>query len=164
VIRRLGFPALAALASAMLAGCGGGGDAVPSGHLQVAARGFLPAVELERELGNGFRKSLYRLAVMDQQEDDAVDLGQPLPTGLVDDVRCSPAGPKRVLGRWRWRCTVRWLTRSGAPRRMAYSVQLMRWGCFAAAADPPLPPRHDSTIKTYTEDPRNALTSVRWGC
>jgi hypothetical protein len=164
VIGRLGFPALVALASAVLAGCGGGGDAVPSGHVNAVAHGFLPAVELERELGDGFRKSLYRLAVMGQDEEEAVDLGQPLPTGRVEGVRCNAAGPKPALAHWRWRCMVRWETRSGASRRMGYSVHLIPGGCFTAAADSPLPPRHDSTIKTYSEDPRNVLGSVRRGC
>jgi hypothetical protein len=157
--RRLVFVALAV--ALIAAGCGGD---TPSGRLTVAARGFLPATELQRELGNGFRHALYRVAVMSQQEGDALDLGQPLPAGLVDAVRCAPVGARPALAEWRWKCAVRWETVSGRTQRTAYDVRLTPTGCFVAAATPALPTRYDATIRTYGEDPLNAVTSVRRGC
>jgi hypothetical protein len=130
----------------------------------VAAHAYLPRPQLERELGNGVHHALYRLAVMSQRSDDAVDLGQPLPAGLVDQVGCRSGGPRPRRGPWRWNCAVRWETPNGRPRRTAYAVSLSGAGCFAAAAMPQLPSRYDATIRSYSEDPLNTLTSARRGC
>jgi hypothetical protein len=154
---------VAALAlAAGLSACGGGGHASPD---RAAAPRYLAGPDLERQLGNGFRAGLERLAAMSQPADDAADLGQPLPTGLLDRVTCGrlaarPAAPRP----WLWRCTVRWETAGGRPRRTAYDVRLLPTGCFAAGARPPLPPRRDATIKSFSEHPLNAIVSVRKGC
>jgi hypothetical protein len=116
-------------------------------------------------LGNGFRAGLDRLAVMSQPPDDASDLGQSLPTGLLDRVSCAAAAP-RPAGRapWPWRCTVRWETARGRARRTGYAVRVTAAGCYSAGADPALPPHRDPTIQTYSEHPLNTLVSVRAGC
>jgi hypothetical protein len=59
---------------------------------------------------------------------------------------------------------VGWKTAAGRSRRTAYNVGLTPGGCFVAGAAPALPSRYDATIRSYTEDPLNALVSTRRGC
>jgi hypothetical protein len=102
---------------------------------------------------------------MSQKSEDAMDLGQRLPTGLVHDVRCSSATPRPSSGGvWAWSCDVRWKTVEGRAQRTRYVVRLTRGECFAAGAAPRRQPRYDATIRTYGEDPLNALGSGRRGC
>jgi hypothetical protein len=116
-------------------------------------------------LGTAFRTGLYRLAVMSQQTEDAMDLGQRLPAGLVREVRCaSTAARPGGDGVWTWGCDVRWKSVAGRAQRTRYDVRLTRGGCFAAGAAPRRQPHYDSTIRTYAEDPLNALVSARRGC
>jgi hypothetical protein len=164
-LRALGATALL-LTAPVLSGCGGGAhadDHATTSALRPAG-GFLAAAELERQLGNSFRKGLYRLAVMSQKSEDAKDLGQSLPTGLLSIVRCRSAAPPPSAGAWAWTCDVRWKTVEGRVERTRYAVRLTRGECFAAGAAPPRRPHYDSTIRTYSEDPLNALVSVRRGC
>jgi hypothetical protein len=127
--------------------------------------GYLSAPDLERQLGNAFRKGLYRLAVMSQRSEDAKDLGQPLPTGLVDSVKCTANGSQPSGGRvWMWSCGVSWKSAEHHRERTRYTVRLSPGECFAAGATPERAKRYDSTIRTYSEDPLNALGSVRPGC
>jgi hypothetical protein len=159
-------PAAVALAAALVAaGCGGGGGSSEQGASAGAAPHFLSAAELQRGLGNGFRRALDQVAVMSQRGDDAVDLGQSLPTGLLDRVRCRPAAPRPTgAGAWRWGCDVRWQSAEGRPRRTRYDVRLRPNGCFRAGAKPRYHDRYDPTIRTFAEDPLNAIVSVRRGC
>ena len=154
------------LAAPVLAGCGGGDHA--SSDSQKVARpsgGYLSAPDLERQLGNAFRKGLYRLAVMSQKSEDAKDLGQPLPTGLIDAVSCTSSGPQPTGGRvWMWNCAVQWKSVEGRRQQTRYGVRLTPGQCFAAGASPARAKLYDSTIRTYSEDPLNALGSVRGGC
>lgn len=152
----------AALAVGVLAvaACGGGHPRPSVAPARPAH--YLSSLELRRDLGNAFRAGLERLAVMSQPPDDASDLGQPLPTGLLDRVTC--AAGARVATYWSWRCTVRWETAGGSARRTGYAVRLLPTGCFAAGADPALAPHRDPTIQTYTEHPLNTFASVKRGC
>lgn len=113
---------------------------------------------VSRELGNGFRLALSRLAIMDQQADDASTLAPDLPAGSVRDVRCADAAPAR------WRCTVSWRSVGGAALGERYAVRTERGRCFVAVADPQRPTRYDATTRAYGEDPRNVLSSARRGC
>jgi hypothetical protein len=140
-----------ALVILAVAGCGGR-PAAPAAVPAPAPAKHLDRVELARLLGNGFRDGLDRLAVMDQPPDDASDLGQSLPTGLLDRVTCAGAPA--------WHCTVRWQTAGGTPRTTRYAVRVSRTGCFSAGADPALPPHRDPTIQTYSEHPLNTLVGV----
>jgi hypothetical protein len=154
-----------AAAACLITGWGGGAAPRPASAPAGGPPRFIAAGDLERERGNDFRRGLYRLAVMSQPPEDATDLGQSLPTGLLHDVACAargerPTGPSA----WSWRCIVRWETVGGARRNTRYAVRLLPTGCFAAAADPELPERLDTTIATYAEHPLNALVSVRRGC
>ena len=81
--------------------------------------GYLAAADLERQLGNAFRKGLYRLAVMSQKTEDAMDLGQRLPTGLLRDVSCDvgAAAAERAGGPWSWTCKVSWRSVEGRAQR-----------------------------------------------
>ena len=129
--------------------------------------GYLAAPDLERQLGNAFRKGLYRLAVMSQRTEDAMDLGQRLPTGLLRDVSCD-------VGRGRGRAAAargRGRARSpGAASRGARSARRTRCSLRARRSASRRAPRrtasarYDSTIRTYSADPLDALGSVRRGC
>jgi hypothetical protein len=152
-----GAQALVLAGALALSGCFGSADEQPAKETAHVSGPDLPARQLERELGNGFRRSLYRLAVMSQHSDDATDLGQDLPTGLLDRVRCGGTGS-------RWTCTVRWKTTGGRPRTTRYAVRQLGGGCFSAGAEPPLPERYDSTIRSYAENPLNVVVSTRRGC
>jgi hypothetical protein len=155
---------LTLIALLLVAGCGGE-DRASSEKVAPPKGGYIAAADLERQLGNAFRQGLYRLAVMSQRSDDAKDLGQPLPTGLVDRVSCAARTPKPGGGRvWMWSCAVRWKSVEGHRERTRYSVRLRPGECFAAGAMPARAKRYDATIRTYSEDPLNALGSVRPGC
>jgi len=154
------------LAAPVLAGCGGGASADPAAASTAhPTGGYLAATDLERQLGNAFRKGLYRLSVMTQRSEDAKDLGQPLPTGLLRVVRCASTAPRPSGGgAWTWSCDVRWKSIEGQAQRTRYVVRLAPGACFAAGAAPRRRPRYDATIATYSEDPLNALASLRPGC
>jgi hypothetical protein len=161
--RNAAIPVLATLVGA---GCGGGGHrpAVASPSAPRAA-GYLTAGELRRDLGNGFRAGLDKLAVMDQPVDDASDLGQELPTGLLDHVSCSEAALKPANAEpWQWSCTVKWKTASARARSTRYAVRLFPTRCFAAGAVPALPTHRDPTIGSFAEHPLNTVVSVKRGC
>jgi hypothetical protein len=102
---------------------------------------------------------------MSQPADGATDLGQSLPTGLVDGIACAPA-PRGVgpAGIKVTRCSVRWQTQRGDPRRTRYRVRMYGDGCFDAAAVPSLPPHVDPTIEGYSEHPLNVLVGAEKGC
>ncbi len=112
--------------------------------------------QAERALGNAFRRGLYRLAVMTQPGEDPTDLGQPLPTGLLDTVACAGAPPRR--------CTVRWQAVDGRARRTGYRIRLTKKGCLYANAEPALPQIQDVLTKAPAEDPRNFLVAAVRGC
>lgn len=157
---------IAALAVVLAAGCGGGSDTTDS---QSAARSVTPprylrATDLERELGTSFRRGLYRLAVMSQPGDDSADLGQDLPTGLLEAVRCRAASAVPAGGPWAWRCVVQWKTVGQRAKTTSYTVRDLPAGCFAAGATPRLAQHYDSTIRTYSEHPLNILGSASTGC
>lgn len=123
-------------------------------------------MRLRVDLGNSFSAGLYRLAVMSQPTDGATDLGQSLPTGVLDGVACEPpaAGDARADGIEVARCSVRWRTQGGSPRSTAYRVRLYPDGCFDASARPSLPPHVDPTIEGYSEHPLNVLVGAEKGC
>ena len=163
-MRRLAAIAIL-LAAPLLTGCGGGDHASSTDKVVKPTGGYLSAPALERQLGNAFRKGLYRLSVMTQRSEDAKDLGQPLPTGLLDDVKCTSSGAQPSAGRvWTWSCDVRWKSVEHRREQTRYAVRLRPGQCFAAGATPARAKLYDSTIRTYSEDPLNALGSVRPGC
>jgi hypothetical protein len=157
----------ATVCAVAVAGCGGGGmhrTAAPAATPAGPPR-FLSATDLERDLGNGFRSGLYRLAVMSQPRDEATDLGQDLPTGTVQRVRCAPAGARPAgATAWAWRCSVRWRSVAGRAHQLRYAVRNRPDGCFSAGATPALPAHRDATIESFSEHPLNTLVSVRKGC
>jgi hypothetical protein len=163
---------IAAVGVAAITGCGGGDSAEKLAGVRAAANAaprapgrFLTRAELATQLGNGFRRQLYRLAVMSQPGDDAADLDQALPTGTLRDVVCGADGAQPAgAGGWPWSCAVRWETVDGRRRTTRYSVSLTARGCFFAAAHPRLPEQYDATIRTYSEHPLNAVQSLRRGC
>ena len=158
-IRRLLLLAVI-LAAVCAAGCGGGSGASGATTAPQTDGAYLAAQDLQRDLGNGFRTGLTRLAVMQQHGDDATDLGQPLTPGLLDHVRCSAADARPASSApWAWDCTVSWQTAAGAPQRTRYSVRLQPGGCFSAGASPQRRNRYDPTIRAYSEDPLNAVVS-----
>jgi hypothetical protein len=102
---------------------------------------------------------------MSQKGEDAMDLGQRLPTGLLRDVHCTSAAERPSGGGvWAWTCDVRWKTVEGHAEHTRYSVRLTPGGCYAAGAAPRRRPQYDATIRTYGEDPLNAFGSARPGC
>ena len=103
---------------------------------------------------------------MSQPADGATDLGQSLPTGLLDGVACSPPRPRPAVppGSQIARCSVRWRTQSGRPRRTNYRIRMYADGCFDASANPSLPPHIDPTIEGYSEHPLNVLVGAEKGC
>jgi len=130
------------LAVPVVSGCGGEGRAASERTTARPAGGYLAASDLERQLGNAFRKGLYRLAVMTQRSDEARDLGQPLPTGLLRGVRCAPKIAPPTAGRaWGWSCSVAWRTVEGRTAQTRYLVRLQPGKCFAAGATPHRGPR-----------------------
>jgi len=148
------------LAAVCAAGCGGGSGSSEATTAPPTDGAYLSAQDLQRDLGNGFRAGLSRLAVMQQRGDDATDLGQPLTPGLLDHVRCGADGARPASPRpWTWNCMVSWQTAAGAPQRTRYSVRLTPGGCFSAGASPQRPSRYDPTIRAYSEDPLNAVVS-----
>jgi hypothetical protein len=144
----------------MATGCGGS-DEQPGSEptAQVGDLAALNRGSLERQLGNAFEAGLYRLAVMSQPGDDATDLGQDLPTGVVTGVSCSGSPDDGSE-----RCRVDWRAVGGARRSTRYAVRILGGGCFAAGARPQLPDRRDATIASFSENPLNALVSTEQGC
>lgn len=146
-------------------GCGGESSAPASTTPPASPGGYLSATDLQRQVGNAFRKGLYRVAVMSQRDEDAKDLGQPLPTGVVRSVRCAPgSGTPGAGGAWTWSCQVAWRGVAGGAQETRYRVTLRTGLCFAAGATPTRGPRYDATVRTYAQDPLNTLVSVRRGC
>ena len=158
--------ALTVIAVLLVAGCGGGAKHTSTRTAARPAAGgdYLSTGELEVQVGNSFRRGLYRLAVMSQAEDDAKDLGQPLPTGTVDGVHCAPASRPDGAAPWQWRCRVRWRSAAGHRQLTRYTLRVTPPGCFSAGAVPRRGARYDSTIRSYVEDPLDALVSARRGC
>jgi len=103
---------------------------------------------------------------MSQPADGATDLGQSLPTGVLDGVRCEPpAAAKQRDGEVKIaRCSVRWRTQGGDRRSIDYRVRMYPDGCFDASARPSLPPHIDPTIEGYSEHPLNVLVGAEKGC
>ena len=153
-----------------LGGCGSGGGDASTGADGGATAAAGPAhyaagLDLRRQLANAFDAGLYRLAVMSQPRDGATDLGQSLPTGLLRTVSCDrPGTPEGTERTEITRCAVAWTTVDGAPRTTRYVVRLFPSGCLAAGATPSLPQHRDSTIKSFSEHPLNALVSVAKEC
>ena len=94
-----------------------------------------------------------------------MDLGQRLPTGLVREVRCaSTAARPGGDGVWTWTCDVRWKNVEGHAQDTRYDVRLTRGTASRPGGAAPPAATTTSTIRTFSEDPLNALGSVRRGC
>jgi hypothetical protein len=157
--------ALVALVAAALVGCGGGSDGqrasnagpLPS-HQVGGTKGYLDRTTLQQHLGNAFRDGLYRLAVMSQPSERAVDEGQHLPAGSLSTIRCAPRGAEPgAEAQWPWRCVVDWRTVAGATKTTRYDVQIGADSCYAATAQPQYPAVADSTIGAPSEHPLNVF-------
>jgi hypothetical protein len=127
---------------------------------------YISPLRLRVDLGNAFSAGLYRLAVMSQPADGATDLGQALPTGLLDGVACSspPSTGNGAAKTEITHCSVRWRTQSGEPRHTNYRIRMYGNGCFDASARPSLPAHIDPTIEGYSEHPLNVLVGAEKGC
>jgi hypothetical protein len=150
-----------------LGGCGDSphsSDAAPAGSESAGAATYVAGAELKRQLVNAFDAGLYRLAVMSQPADGATDLGQSLPTGLVDGVECMRVNPAAAREPLATHCSVRWQTVAGRARLTRYLVRLFPTGCFAAGAQPRFPDHRDPTIEGFSEHPLNALVSAGEQC
>jgi hypothetical protein len=104
---------------------------------------------------------------MSQPADGATDLGQPLPTGLLERVQCPSSKQASAAATKNAKltdCSVRWRTESGKPRLTRYRVRMFDDGCFDAAAQPSLPPHLDPTVEGYSEHPLNILVGTEEGC
>lgn len=161
--RRLVAGPVPFLVAAVLAGCGAqAGRPVARPHARQAtatAPAPLGRRDLERGLWSAARSHLRELVVAAGGSGETGDIGQPLPTGLIDTARCrpSPAGPAP------WRCRLRWIDEGGRRALASYDVRTGP-GCFAAEARPALLPVHDVTIKTDTEHPLQSLASGSTRC
>lgn len=158
MLRRAAALSLVVLAATLTA-CGDGTDdtrAPAAASPGTGAAGYLARSALQVRLGNAFRSGLYRLAVMSQAEDKAIDLGQPLPTGKLGSVDCAPAGGPVTTAR-AWGCTVAWKTVTGASRHTRYRVRLTDRACYDAAAAPQFPALLDATIGAMAEHPLNTF-------
>jgi hypothetical protein len=144
--------ALAALAAAALAGCGsGGGDDVQAPKASTPAPvGSVAVSEVKRELAEDFSDGLQRLAEVTQPRDDAVAVGQDLPTGTLTAIAC--AKPTH--------CTVRWRTVGGAARTLRYRIRPFQGGCFTARAAPQLANPYDATTGSPVENPLNTFVGA----
>jgi hypothetical protein len=169
VRRALAF--LIPLAAIAAAGCGGDNATTltaTSASFQRApikpTGAYMTTGALTLGVANSFRSGLDRLAVLTQKGDDAVDLGQSLPTGVLDRVRCAPTGARPVNGSWAWACTVRWRSAVHRPQTTRYRISVAPAGCFNAYATPPRDARFDPTIRAYSEDPLNRFGSYKPGC
>jgi hypothetical protein len=159
--------AAVAVAIAALAGCGSDGPSSPAAPsaLVRGPAGYFTAGKLEQRLSNAFRAGLYRLAVMSQPGEGAIDLGQQLPTGKVSAVSCTPAGAAPAGGQdWPWHCDVRWRTVAGTPRLTRYGVQLTAKSCFDAAARPRYDAVLDATTGAPAEHPLNTFGRSLGSC
>jgi hypothetical protein len=103
---------------------------------------------------------------MSQPADGATDLGQSLPTGLLDRVSCAapPAAAKGAGEIEITHCSVRWRSQGGDPHRTSYRIRMYGNSCFDASARPSLPPHIDPTIEGYSEHPLNVLVGAEEGC
>lgn len=148
-----------ALAMASIAGCGSKEIATTRPSVAVKGpAGYYHKSRLEQRMSNAFRSGLYRLAVMSQPGEAAVDLGQQLPTGKLGSMDCEPAGAAPANRRdWPWRCDVRWRTVEGKARRTRYDVVLTASSCYAAEAKPHYDAILDSTINATSEHPLNTF-------
>lgn len=149
----------AVVAAGALAGCGSTApDPTPPGALVRGPAGYYSEAKLERSLSNAFRSGLYRLAVMSQPGEGAIDLGQQLPTGKLTAVSCAPKASAPARGRdWPWSCDVRWRTVSGAPATTRYGVVLTPHSCFSADALPHYDSLLDATTGAPAEHPLNTF-------
>lgn len=149
----------AALALGVIAGCGSADPVAPRPSAAVhGPAGYFDKTRLEQRMSNAFRAGLYRLAVMSQTGEAAIDLGQPLPTGKVSTVRCSPDIPAPAKQEdWPWRCAVRWRTVAGQARETRYGVRVTPHSCFDAAAQPLYESVLDATTGAPSEHPLNSF-------
>jgi hypothetical protein len=161
--RRIAALLVSGAVATAAAGCshgdrGAAGTPIASSAVTGKGSGYLDRERLQTHLASGFRAGLYRLAVMSQPADGAVDLGQRLPTGEVSDVRCE-ADSARPGGSadWPWSCTVRWRAAGGGRHETRYAVHLSSHACFAASATPRHQPVPDATIGASSEHPLNTL-------
>lgn len=114
--------------AAILAACATGAtrqDAAPT-----ARRPVLPSSRaIEVRLFTAFRAGLRSLSIATAVAGESGDIGQPVPTGVVERVSCRTAR----------RCVVRWRDVAAHSHRTAYDVSAAARGCFDATADPALP-------------------------
>jgi hypothetical protein len=150
---------LAAVAATLgLAACGGAGGAPVRPPAGTAAAATSPprlpsAGELERRLGNSFRFGLRRLSIAIGVVGETADLGQPVPSGLLDDVSCRAAGSGSA------RCNVAWSDLQGRRHLTGYRVSGSR-NCFTAVADPQLPGIRDVTVRSLADHPLQELVGA----
>ncbi len=130
-----------------LAGCGSA-DRTTTTPAPAAAHhaGALPAGhELARRLDGAFRVGLRRFAVASGAAGEYGDIGQSLPTGIVDRVTCDGSSPRH--------CDVRWRDVLDHPQHTDYVVVRAARGCFDATARPSLPTIYDAVDRSTAQHP-----------
>jgi hypothetical protein len=145
--------ALAFAALLALTGCGGGSDSgsPPARRANATSPGpaTLSGPDLERRVFNALRARLRELSITAGASGETGDIGQAVPTGLVNSVACRPAGG----GSASFRCAVRWSDQRGRARVTRYDVRPSAEDCFTASARPALPAIYDRTLDTYATNP-----------
>ena len=139
-----------------LAGCGSNGRGstgrVPASATPVVHRAAaLPAGhELARRLDGALRVGLRRFAVASGAAGEYGDIGQSLPTGIVDRVTCDHSSPRQ--------CEVSWQDVLGHAHRTAYVVVGAARGCFDASARPSLPTIYDAVNRSTSQHPLQEIS------
>jgi hypothetical protein len=144
--------ALLATAAALMGGCGASDAERGSAPASAAPAERMPgsAHEAAVALGNAFRTGLRELSVMSGAVGETGDVGQPVPTGAIDRVRCARHDA-------RWRCGVRWLDLLGHRHATEYVIARAHRGCVDATAAPILGDTYDVTTRAPAENPLSEL-------
>lgn len=114
--------------AAVPAACGST-DASPRPHAAARPAGApaLPSRRtIEIRLYSAFRAGLRALSIATAAGGESGDIGQPVPTGIIDRVSCRTAD----------RCVVAWRDVDARPQRTSYVVRAAKRGCFDATARP----------------------------
>jgi len=133
--------------AAALAACGA--DATPQGGPAPTARPpVLPSSRaIELRLYTAFRAGLRSLSIATAVAGESGDIGQPVPTGVIDRVSCRTAR----------HCVVRWRDVASHPHRASYDVSAAARGCFDATASPALPGIFDVSTRAPSIHPLQEL-------
>jgi hypothetical protein len=147
-------PVLILAAATLLAACGA--EAGKPEQPRASARpAVLPSSRVvELRLYGAFRAGLRSLSIATAAGGESGDIGQPVPTGVVDRVSCASAR----------RCLVRWRDVDGHAQRTSYVVLPAARGCFDAIARPGLAAILDPSEGAMFTHPLEELGEGREPC